>query len=167
MQYHLSLFWLSPIIMNWASIRHWVSLTFMMKSNHKLRRSTNCLQKSSHSFFISKTLLRSPQGGWDPEGINNTSCIRLCWLALIKIIYSILFLTVVMSLLGSNMLLATTIRVTQQQANLIEWCTDEMLRVTDASMVQALNVCAEYYLKVEWYGRYVYLSFTLAILMWR
>ena len=54
-----------------------------------------------------------------------------------------------MSLLGSNLLLATTIRVTQQQAKLIEWCTDEMLRVTDASMVQALNVCAEYYLKVE------------------
>jgi hypothetical protein len=94
-------------------------------------------------------LLHSPQDGWDPEGINNTSCIRLCWLALIKTVYSILFLTVVMSLLGSNMLLATTIRVTQQQANLIEWCTDEMLRVTDASMVQALNVCAEYYLKVE------------------
>ncbi|MGH9924804.1 MAG: hypothetical protein ACRD5B_05450 [Nitrososphaeraceae archaeon] len=68
---------------------------------------------------------------------------------MIKTVYSILFLTVVMSLLGSNMLLATTIRVTQQQANLIEWCTDEMLRVTDASMVQALNVCAEYYLKVE------------------
>ena len=70
-------------------------------------------------------------------------------MALTKIIYSILFLTIVMSLLGSNMLLATTIRVTQQQAKLIEWCTDEMLRVTDASMVQALNVCAGYYLKVE------------------
>jgi hypothetical protein len=121
----------------------------MMGSNHELGRSTNCLQKSSHSFFIPKTLLHSPQSGRDPEGINNTSWIRLCWLALIKIIYSILFLTVVMSLLGSNMLLATPIRVTQQQANLIEWCTDEMLRVTDASMVQALNVCAEYYLKAE------------------
>lgn len=167
MQYHLPLFWLPPITMKWASIRHWVNLTSMMKSYHVLRGSTNCLQKSSHSFFISKTLLQSPQGGWDPEGINNTSCIRLCWMALIKIIYSILFLTIVMSLLGSNMLLATTIRVTQQQAKLIEWCTDEMLRVTDASMVQALNDCAEYYLKVEWCARYVYLSFTLAILMWR
>lgn len=141
--------WLSPITMKWTNIRHWVDLTSMMKSYHVLRGSTNCLQKSSHSFFISKTLLQSPQGGWDPEGINNTSCIRLCWMALIKIIYSILFLTIVMSLLGSNMLLATTIRVTQQQAKLIEWCTDQMLRVTDASMVQALNVCAEYYLKVE------------------
>jgi hypothetical protein len=47
------------------------------------------------------------------------------------------------------MVLASTISVTQQQAELIEWCTQEMVRVTDASMVQALNVCAEYYLKVE------------------
>ena len=47
------------------------------------------------------------------------------------------------------MVLASTLRVTQQQAELIEWCTKEMVRVTDASMVQALNVCAEYYLSAE------------------
>jgi hypothetical protein len=68
---------------------------------------------------------------------------------LIKIIFSLVLLTVVISDLGSNMVLASTIRVTQQQAELIEWCTKEMVRVTDASMVQALNVCAEYYLKTE------------------
>ncbi len=68
---------------------------------------------------------------------------------LIKIIFSLVLLTVVISYLGSNMVLASTIRVTQQQAELIEWCTKEMVRVTDASMVQALNVCAEYYLKTE------------------
>ena len=68
---------------------------------------------------------------------------------LIKIIFSLVLLTVVISYLGSNMVLASTIRVTQQQAELIDWCTKEMVRVTDASMVQALNVCAEYYLKTE------------------
>jgi hypothetical protein len=68
---------------------------------------------------------------------------------LIKIIFSLVLLTVVISYLGSNMVLASTIRITQQQAELIEWCTKEMVRVTDASMVQALNVCAEYYLKTE------------------
>lgn len=68
---------------------------------------------------------------------------------LIKIIFSLVLLTVVLSYLGSNMVLASTIRVTQQQAELIEWCTKEMVRVTDASMIQALNVCAEYYLKAE------------------
>jgi hypothetical protein len=52
------------------------------------------------------------------------------------------------SILGVNPILGSTIRVTKQQAELIEWCTDEMLRVTDASMVQALNICAEYYLKL-------------------
>ena len=68
---------------------------------------------------------------------------------LIKIIFSLVLLTVVISYLGSNIVLASTIRVTQQQAELIEWCTKEMVRVTDANMVQALNVCAEYYLKIE------------------
>lgn len=68
---------------------------------------------------------------------------------MIKIIFSLVLLTIVISYLGSNLILASTIRVTQQQAELIEWCTKEMLRVTDVSMVQALNVCAEYYLKVE------------------
>lgn len=68
---------------------------------------------------------------------------------LIKIIFSLVLLTVVISYLGSNTVLASTIRITQQQAELIEWCTKEMVRVTDASMVQALNVCAEYYLKTE------------------
>ena len=68
---------------------------------------------------------------------------------LIKIIFSLVLLTVALSYLGSNMVLASTIRVTQQQAELIEWCTKEMVRVTDASMIQALNVCAEYYLKAE------------------
>ena len=68
---------------------------------------------------------------------------------LIKIIFSLVLLTVVLSYFGSNMVLASTIRVTQQQAELIEWCTKEMVRVTDASMIQALNVCAEYYLKAE------------------
>lgn len=70
-------------------------------------------------------------------------------MTLIKIILVLAILTVVISYLGSNVVLASTIRVTQQQAELIEWCTKEMVRVTDASMVQALNVCAEYYLKVE------------------
>ncbi|MFZ0554811.1 MAG: hypothetical protein WAM26_05920 [Nitrososphaeraceae archaeon] len=68
---------------------------------------------------------------------------------MIKIILALVILTVVISYLSSNVVLASTIRVTQQQAELIEWCTKEMARVTDASMVQALNVCAEYYLKVE------------------
>lgn len=85
----------------------------------------------------------------DPEEINNTYCIRRSWMTLIKIILALVILTVVISYLGSNVVLASTIRVTQQQAELIEWCTKEMVRVTDASMVQALNVCAEYYLKVE------------------
>ena len=70
-------------------------------------------------------------------------------MTLIKIILVLAILTVVISYLGSNVVLASTIRVTQQQAELIEWCTKEMVRVTDASMVQALNVCAEYYLKTE------------------
>ena len=70
-------------------------------------------------------------------------------MTLIKIILALAILTVVISYLGSNVVLASTIQVTQQQAELIEWCTKEMVRVTDASMVQALNVCAEYYLKVE------------------
>jgi hypothetical protein len=70
-------------------------------------------------------------------------------MTLIKIILALVILTVVISYLGSNVVLASTIRVTQQQAELIEWCTKEMVRVTDASMVQALNVCAEYYLKAE------------------
>ena len=70
-------------------------------------------------------------------------------MTLIKIILVLAILTVVISYLSSNVVLASTIRVTQQQAELIEWCTKEMVRVTDASMVQALNVCAEYYLKVE------------------
>lgn len=70
-------------------------------------------------------------------------------MTLIKIIFSLVLLTIVISYLGSNLILASTIRVTRQQADLIEWCTKEMVRVTDASMVQALNVCAEYYLKVE------------------
>jgi type II secretory pathway pseudopilin PulG len=70
-------------------------------------------------------------------------------MTLIKIILALVLLTIVISYLGSNVVLASTIRVTQQQAELIEWCTKEMVRVTDASMVQALNVCAEYYLKVE------------------
>ena len=70
-------------------------------------------------------------------------------MTLIKIIFSLVLLTVLASYLGSNMVLASTIRVTQQQAELIEWCTKEMVRVTHASMVQALNVCAEYYLKLE------------------
>ena len=70
-------------------------------------------------------------------------------MTLIKIILALVILTVVISYLSSNVVLASTIRVTQQQAELIEWCTKEMVRATDASMVQALNVCAEYYLKVE------------------
>lgn len=81
----------------------------------------------------------------DPEEINNTSYIRRSWMTMI--IFSLVLLTVVISYLGSNMVLAT-IRVTQQQADLIEWCTKEMVKITDASMVQALNVCVEYYLKV-------------------
>jgi hypothetical protein len=83
----------------------------------------------------------------DPEEINNTSCIIRSLTKLIKIIFSLVLLSVVISYLGSNMVLASTIRVTQQQAELIEWCTKEMVRVTDASTIQALNVCAEYYLK--------------------
>lgn len=70
-------------------------------------------------------------------------------MALINTIFSLVLLTVIISYLGSNMVLASTLRVTQQQAELIEWCTKEMVRVTDASMVQALNVCAEYYLSAE------------------
>jgi hypothetical protein len=70
-------------------------------------------------------------------------------LTLIRVIFSLVLLAVVIGYLGSNVALASTIRVTQQQAELIEWCTKEMVRVTDASMVQALNVCAEYYLGVE------------------
>ena len=70
-------------------------------------------------------------------------------MTLIKIILALVILIVVISYLSSNVVLASTIRVTQQQAELIEWCTKEMVRVTDASMVQALNVCAEYYLGVE------------------
>jgi hypothetical protein len=70
-------------------------------------------------------------------------------MTLIKTIFSLIVLTVFISYLGSNLVLASTIRVTQQQAELIEWCTKEMVRVTDANMVQALNVCAEYYLKGE------------------
>jgi len=70
-------------------------------------------------------------------------------MTLIKIIFALVLLTVVISYIGSNVVLTSTIRVTQEQAELIEWCTKEMVRVTDASMVQALNVCAEYYLKVE------------------
>lgn len=85
----------------------------------------------------------------DPEGINNTSCIRRSWMTLIEIIFSLVLVTVVIGCLGSNMVLASTIRVTQHQAELIEWCTKEMVRVTDAGMVQALNVCAGYYLKAE------------------
>ena len=90
-----------------------------------------------------------PQTVCDPEEINNTYCIRRSWMTLIKIIFTLVLLTVVISYLGSDVIFASTIRVTQQQAELIEWCTKEMVRVTDASMVQALNVCAEYYLKVE------------------
>jgi hypothetical protein len=67
----------------------------------------------------------------------------------IKIIFSMVLLIVVNIYLNSNAVLASTISVTPQQAELIEWCTQEMVRITDASMVQALNVCAEYYLKVE------------------
>jgi hypothetical protein len=67
---------------------------------------------------------------------------------LTKIIACLVFLTILVSILGVNSVLGSTIRVTKQQAELIEWCTDEMLRVTDASMVQALNICAEYYLKL-------------------
>jgi len=70
-------------------------------------------------------------------------------MTLIKTIFSLIVLTVFISYLGSNLVLASTTRVTQQQAELIEWCTKEMVRVTDANMVQALNVCAEYYLKGE------------------
>jgi hypothetical protein len=70
-------------------------------------------------------------------------------MTVIKIIFSIVLLAVFISYLGSSIVLASTISVTPQQAELIEWCTKEMVRVTDASMVQALNVCAEYYLKLE------------------
>jgi hypothetical protein len=70
-------------------------------------------------------------------------------MTLIRVIFSLVLLTVVIGYLVSNIALASTIRVTQQQAELIEWCTKEMVRVTDASMVQALNVCAEYYLGAE------------------
>ena len=58
-------------------------------------------------------------------------------MTLIKIILALVILTVVISYLSSNVVLASTIRVTQQQAELIEWCTKEMVRVTDASMVQS------------------------------
>jgi hypothetical protein len=81
-----------------------------------------------------------------PDEINNTSCIRRSWMTSIRIIFSFVLLTVIVSYLGSNMVLASS-PVTQLQAKLIEWCTKEMVRVTDASMVQALNYCAEYYLK--------------------
>jgi hypothetical protein len=70
-------------------------------------------------------------------------------MTLIRVIFSLVLLTVVIGYLVSNIAFASTIRVTQQQAELIEWCTKEMVRVTDASMVQALNVCAEYYLGAE------------------
>jgi hypothetical protein len=70
-------------------------------------------------------------------------------MTLIRVIFSLVLLTVVIGYLVLNIALASTIRVTQQQAELIEWCTKEMVRVTDASMVQALNVCAEYYLGAE------------------
>jgi hypothetical protein len=70
-------------------------------------------------------------------------------MTLIRVFFSLVLLTVVIGYLVLNIALASTIRVTQQQAELIEWCTKEMVRVTDASMVQALNVCAEYYLGAE------------------
>jgi hypothetical protein len=85
----------------------------------------------------------------DPEEINNTSSFRCSVMTLVKIIFSLVLVCVVIGYFDSNMALASTIRVTQQQAELIEWCTKEMVRVTDASMVQALNVCAEYYLVAE------------------
>ena len=70
-------------------------------------------------------------------------------MTLIRVFFSLVLLTVVIGYLVLNIALASTIRITQQQAELIEWCTKEMVRVTDASMVQALNVCAEYYLGAE------------------
>lgn len=68
---------------------------------------------------------------------------------MIRTICSFAFLTIIISSLGMNVVLGSTVRVTQEQAELIEWCTGEMLEYTDASMVQALNICAEYYLTVE------------------
>ena len=93
-------------------------------------------------FSVLKTLV-------DPEEINNTSSFRRSVMTSVKIVFSLVLLCVVVADFDSNTALASTIRVTQQQAELIEWCTKEMVRVTDASMVQALNVCAEYYLAAE------------------
>jgi len=56
---------------------------------------------------------------------------------------------IIISSLGMNVVLGSTVRVTQEQAELIEWCTGEMLEYTDANTVQALNICAEYYLTAE------------------
>lgn len=67
---------------------------------------------------------------------------------MIKIVFLVL-LTLLISYSGSNMVVASPIQVTQQQAQLIEWCAEQMVRVTDANTVQALNICAEYYLTLE------------------
>lgn len=67
---------------------------------------------------------------------------------MIKIVFLVL-LTVIITYSGSNMIVASSIRVTQEQAELIEWCSEQMVRVTDANMVQALNICAKYYLSIE------------------
>jgi hypothetical protein len=101
-----------------------------------------CVIISGGCFNVLKTLV-------DPEEINNTSSFRRSVMTSVKIIFSLVLLCVVFTYFDLNTALASTIRVTQQQAELIEWCTKEMVRVTDASMVQALNVCAEYYLETE------------------
>jgi len=114
-----------------------------MLSDPDLHDGVRTWVNSINSFLVS--LFLKDVLSCDPEEINNTSYIRRSWMTMI--IFSLVLLTVVISYLGSNMVLAT-IRVTQQQADLIEWCTKEMVKITDASMVQALNVCVEYYLKV-------------------
>jgi hypothetical protein len=58
-----------------------------------------------------------------------------------------LVLTISSSIYVVTPINATTISVTPQQAELINWCTREMLRLTDATQLQALDICAEYYLK--------------------
>lgn len=56
---------------------------------------------------------------------------------------------ILFTVLNVNSVLGTRIQVTAQQAELIEWRTNQMLELTDASMPEALNICTKYYLKQE------------------
>lgn len=65
------------------------------------------------------------------------------------IIALLVILMILFTVLNVNAILGTRIQVTAQQAELIEWCTNQMLKLTDASMTEALNICTKYYLKQE------------------